>query len=503
MKCAIYCRVSTSKQGKQYSLPTQIQEGLEFVKSKGWDFQIYQEAESGTSIENRSQFDQLMKDIENKVITKIWVIDNDRLNRNVVDSSIFAKLIKKTGAELFVRDTMQDLATPAGRLAYNVISATSEFNRDHIIESSIRGKTEWQNQGRMVVPYLYGYKNALNEDGKKILIIDEKETEVIRLIFKLYNEDLYTLNKIALHLNDLGLKTKKGFLWTRPQVQKILIQTMYIGQAWDTEGNPIKSKVYQRIIEDEVFYKAAKIIKDTKKTRVTFAGRSPVYELSTIIRCAKCGAAYFYNCNQKTNKAGMIKKWERYYHAQNVSKYKSCTQSPKFISKKYIELEIANLVRTEFLENDEKLEQWYSKHKTDSEKNKELIELEISVLEENKEKVISKKDKIIESIGEGIISKEDAKNTLTRINDELASIDLKIKEKKVLIEELKIEINDEAYKSIIQLVLDFDSISTLQKRRLYQSIFKKVEIDGYKITVIMWDDSIRRILLPGYRKEKK
>ena len=52
MKIGIYCRVSTGAQGEEdrYSLPQQHKDGILFAHKQGFDYQEYEDIESGASI---------------------------------------------------------------------------------------------------------------------------------------------------------------------------------------------------------------------------------------------------------------------------------------------------------------------------------------------------------------------------------------------------------------------------------------------------------------------
>ncbi|MBK5192478.1 MAG: recombinase family protein [Flavobacteriaceae bacterium] len=81
----IYCRISGKKEeGKDVSIGIQSEKGKVLAKGLGMEHKIYKdEAVSGTlPIDKRPAFRQLVKDIEAKLISKVFVYDNSRLERN-------------------------------------------------------------------------------------------------------------------------------------------------------------------------------------------------------------------------------------------------------------------------------------------------------------------------------------------------------------------------------------------------------------------------------------
>lgn len=503
----LYCRVSTlAQEAEGYSIQTQIQKGIEFATSQGEPFQIYQETESGTSTENREKYNELIKDIINGKIQKVWVIESSRLNRNLEESIKLQKIFSTYKVQYYVNGVLTSLETAEQKLSYNVQSIVSEYERTKIVERSIRGKSEWQNTGYMALPSLYGYEYKYNEEGKKIWSINEEEAKVIKLIFKLYTEDRLPYNQIKLKLNDEGIKTKKNSVWQNNQIRQVLIQTLYIGQSWKTDGTPIPSKIYTPIIDKEIFDKAQYIIKHTTKTRNKFIARKASNILSGLLRCDICGAPYFANLVQKTDSKGNKKEWYKYYHSVSHTKYINCTNKAKGIDKDKIELIFANLVRDEFFENEDKMWQWWKKYQQKTGLHIDELKKAIEGYKKKKTEIEKKKTKIIESIAEGIFSKQDAKTVMEKYNLQIAEIDVQIVKLKSELNEQETQVNNEAYKAISDLTHNYGELSVNQKRELYKMLFKKILINGNKMLVIMFDDSERKMLIPllgsrGKRRE--
>jgi site-specific DNA recombinase len=263
--CALYCRVSTLKQADKFSVPTQLQRGLSFITSKKWEVKVYQEAESGSTIEDRSRFEELLKDIGNDLIQKVWVIESSRLSRNLDDAIKIQRIFSKHNVELYVNDVPTPFDSAEKLLSYHIQSAVSEYERSKTIERSIRGKSEWQDTGNMALANIYGYSYRYAENGKKEWFIDEEEARVIQLIYKLYCKEAHSYNSIMKYLNSKNIKTKTGKEWRRTQIQHMLTQSVYIGLSWTTEGKTIPSKVYPPLIEAALFNKVQKKVQRIRK----------------------------------------------------------------------------------------------------------------------------------------------------------------------------------------------------------------------------------------------
>jgi site-specific DNA recombinase len=265
------------KQADKFSVPTQLQRGLSFITSNKWEVKVYQETESASTIEDRGRFEELLSDIENGIIQKVWVIESSRLSRNLDDAIRLQRIFSKCSVELYVNDVLTPFDSAEKLLSYHIQSAVSEYERSKTIERSIRGKTEWQDTGNMAFK-IYGYSYRYAENGKKEWFIEEKEAEIIRLIYKLFTRSGGSLNSIVKYLNLAGVKTKTGKVWRREQIRHILSQSIYIGLSWTTKGKTIPSKVYPRILDDKVFYQAQSIIKHRMNTTKS----------SGLLCCRKC-----------------------------------------------------------------------------------------------------------------------------------------------------------------------------------------------------------------------
>lgn len=152
----------------------------------------------------------------------------------------------------------------------------------------------------------YGYK-VVGDNYE----IKEEEAKVIRLIFKLYNEDGYGYQKIASILNKSNVPSPEGVKWTYSTVRNIGRNITYTGELMlGKNSSPMNMKSENKgefpmyhvkeshpaIISKEEYQKAqnkeiknrVKFIKETNPT-------SPFYGL---IKCASCSRNYV----RKTNK---------------------------------------------------------------------------------------------------------------------------------------------------------------------------------------------------------
>lgn len=115
-----------------------------------------------------------------------------------------------------------------------------------------RGQLKAVHQGRYGTgPAPYGYRRGA--DGEKPLIVDDREAEVVRSIFREYLHSRST-GKVVQYLHSKNIFTRKGNKWSRQAIAIILSNRTYRGRVSyddvETQG------VHDPIIEPALFYKA-------------------------------------------------------------------------------------------------------------------------------------------------------------------------------------------------------------------------------------------------------
>jgi site-specific DNA recombinase len=216
LRCAIYTRVS-SDQGLEQdfnSLDAQREAAEAYVKSQaheGWRLvrSRYDDGGySGGSME-RPALQELLADIQARLIDVIVVYKVDRLTRSLAD---FAKLVELFDANSvsFVSVTQSfNTTTSMGRLTLNILLSFAQFERE-VTGERIRDKIAASKKKGMwvggVVPLGYRVKD-------KKLLVDEAEAETVRHIFDRYLA-LGSLPKLIRDLDESGIRSRRRTLAT-------------------------------------------------------------------------------------------------------------------------------------------------------------------------------------------------------------------------------------------------------------------------------------------------
>ena len=125
-----------------------------------------------------------------------------------------------------------------------------------------RGQLTAVQQGRYGTgPAPYGYRRG--ESGEKPLVVDDREAEVVRMIFREYLGTRST-GKVVDLLHAKNILTRKGNKWSRQAIAIILSNRTYRGRV--SYGDVETEGLHDPIIEPALFYKA-NAIKDRKRRR--------------------------------------------------------------------------------------------------------------------------------------------------------------------------------------------------------------------------------------------
>ena len=275
----------------------------------------FQEIGSGETIEARPDFQNVLRLIESPKYKAILTVDIQRLSRgDLEDAGRIMKLLRYTNTLVITPDMVFNLNNEYDRDRFKREMDRGNDYLEYYKKINLRGRLESVRAGYYIgsVPP-YGYDQNWVMDGRKkrpSLKINEREAEAVRMIFDLYGNENWGLKRIALHLNKLGYKTRKGKPWSTATLRNILENVQYTGKViWNyrktvtvvedgviKKTNPRSRDFYifegkhPAIISDELFEKVKEKrgknprVKDERKIRNPLAG---------LVYC-QCGRAMSY-----------------------------------------------------------------------------------------------------------------------------------------------------------------------------------------------------------------
>lgn len=313
---ALYARVSTEEQATEgFSIPAQIEDIEAYATRNNMEIvaRYVDEGVSGKSISGRPEMKRLLKDIDSKKFSKIIVYKIDRISRKSKDAMEIAERCEQANVSLISLNENFDIATPMGKMIFQIMSNFSEYERNSIVDRAKMGMLQRAKQGLFNGGRVFGYESVNKE-----LIMNEEEAHVIRLIFDYAENDL-GYKAIVSRLNTMGYKTKRGAHFSINTIKTILDNPIYIGkirfnryQNWAEKHRMGKNEDFilvdgkhESIITQEQWNRVQQI---RKKRSIRPTQSNAPYILNGIVRCPQCG----YGMVSGSSKGAKGKKY-RYY----------------------------------------------------------------------------------------------------------------------------------------------------------------------------------------------
>jgi DNA invertase Pin-like site-specific DNA recombinase/uncharacterized small protein (DUF1192 family) len=317
MNIAAYCRVSTDKQDQLNSLEAQKTFFAEYTKRTGDHLvRLYaDEGISGTKIKNRKEFQKMMADAEKGLFDLVVVKDISRFARNTVDLLQNVRKLKSLGIETqFLTANMTSMGN--SEFILTIFGALAQEESANTSKRIKFGKKMNAEKGR-VPNFVYGYDKILGNYFD--LAINEAEAEVVRQIFRWYAEEGYGAAKIAIMLNERGLKTKRNCQWSQTAVCRILTNELYAGKIINGKQEiadfltgkrvdkaesewMVTDRPDLQIVPPEMFAKTQTIMEQHSEAFRSGMGRqSNKHLFSTVIKCKECGRSFQRFCRTYKN----------------------------------------------------------------------------------------------------------------------------------------------------------------------------------------------------------
>lgn len=319
-RVAIYCRVSTEEQAAEgYSISAQLQTLHQYVQMYRWEVaeEYVDEGISGKNIKDRPAMSKLVADVETGKVNAVLVWKISRLSRNMLDTFTLLDKFDNYGIKFISYSENFDTGSPIGRLVVQLMASIAEMERNTLAENVKLGMKQRALEGSWNGGVVLGYDTI-----KKQLVINEKEAEIVKLIFNMY-ADGKGLRAISNYLNKAGFKTKRDRHFSINGIATILDNVIYNGKIswlklenWDTKRrkgknpNPILVEgKHEAIISDELW----SLVQARRKSR-SFKQRqsNEPFLLNALLRCPDCGQGMVPSISTHTRKDGTKRK-HRYY----------------------------------------------------------------------------------------------------------------------------------------------------------------------------------------------
>jgi len=463
---ALYCRVSTDEQAREGVSLEEQQERLQaYCKAMGWNEEVILFVDDGYSAKSleRPQLSKLMEQVDKGKISKILVTKLDRISRRLLDLLRIIEIFHEHNVSFVSISESFDTNTPSGRLTLQVLGAVAEFERERIRERVFENMFHAANQGKWLTQSPYGYRL---EDKK--LVIDDKESEIVKKIFNLYVDEGLGFFAIAKLLNEEGIPSKQNKEWSLRSIKLLLSNPVYKGTlVWNRIDSSKKKRQAKEQDDWVIMEDVLPVIIDKQKWNATQnkmnqkqiaprAKTSP-HLLGGLLKCGNCGSGMSIGWSGSKNK-----RYRVYRCSANKNKG-TCT------SKQYR----ADLVEEWFKEGILNLSQSFH-IETNTEIFEKLSVQQTSTSEQKIKTAQNRYKRKVEAYTAGLIELEDLNEEKKHLDNVINDAKDTSDDKTVNVTEIK-ELMEKRLKSIIDAI---EILPIPEAKRMIQTIVGHITIIG-------------------------
>lgn len=448
-KAGIYLRLSHEDIQENNSIEAQRTITTEYAKKVGYNI-VQEYVDNGYSgmLDSRPGLNQMIVDIMTNKINMVIVKDISRLTRDKNKTGYYTEIFFPDNDIRFISVT--EMIDSGERYEIDdSIMLRGMVNQYYVADISKKIKAVKTNKklnGEYVeykVPY--GYKK--DEKDKYKVLIDEKVSENVKLIFDMYLQG-YSQGQIAKHLTELGIDTPKKYKgekvkineWRNDTIGRILKDPFYIGQMitnkYVTDYRTKKTKKTPRekwnIIEGKQETLISKEDYDLVQEKIENNYIKPKqkydYLLRDLVFCGHCKARMQYKYRTRTKIREKVlenpeKSW--YFKCRMIYRFPSiCDRGHTIMEKRLNEIVLESLKKRL---NQFKIDEYTGRVIDEYKKN----DVNYRLLEQYKKKKIKTETDITNIYNkklEGIISIEEFKEQYPKLKLQIKDTETKIAE---------------------------------------------------------------------------
>ncbi len=425
-RCAVYVRVSTEMKAQKSSIAHQKNFFESYIRQREWQlFKVYEDIESGMSINKRDGLIQLIKDSERGDFDILLTKSISRFARNTLEGLKYIRELKQKGIRFITIEDGFD-SFEYDEFMFTLLLSMAQKESEKTSQRIQFGKIQRAKKGLYNGSHPpYGYKKK----GENLLIpAGDITTEVVKIIFNLYTQG-FGIYRIAKHLNDKGYptpsmaakKSNSTTIWHQSTIRNILTSEVYIGNMvqnksktkdllkgirdMNSEEEYIRiDNTHLGIIDLETFNQVKQALKErsVKKT----SGSKHLF--TDILYCGECGGRMHYKKKKSSYICGRVNKFGKKY----------CTGS--YINEDFLRREIEGKLSEILYDNINLCE--FNK-KLEAQAKKDQSHDELNSLEEEIEGARRKKNRLLEVYIDNVITKREYSLKNSALNNEIALLE--------------------------------------------------------------------------------
>lgn len=335
LKFVIYARKSTEGEDRQMaSLPDQLRIARGIAKQNGYKVvETFEEAASASKVNNRPQFNEMIRMIKTGKVNGIICWQTNRLARNALENGVVQQLLIDGKIQLI--HTNDRIYRPEDNaLVFSVeASMAAQYSRDLSINVT-RGVHSKNRRGGCTGVAPVGYLNSRDKNNLPTVIPDPKRFSVIKRIFELYLTGNYSVPELLEVLNhDYHFRTHQrkqrgGRPLTIGGLHSVLSNPFYMGKVRDFENpNQFNQGDWEPMITEEQFWRVQRIkskYANDHNLRPKTLVDSKRYALKGVLHCASCDCTVIGELHNRPLADGTTSR-HMYYRCTRKSTNRKCS----------------------------------------------------------------------------------------------------------------------------------------------------------------------------------
>ena len=431
IQVAFYGRVSKNEENMLRSLKNQPEIlGNWMERYPDWEiFHIYlDEGITGLNTKKRHEFNQMMQDAKAHKFQVILIKSVTRFGRNISDTSKALDVLLALGIRIVFLEDNIDSANQGDIQKFGLFAWLAEIESRKISERVNLTFDKMKGDG-----YYFGSKSPYGYtkvEGK--LFINADESQTIQNIYNWYLQGIGA-TVISNKLAENNIKPPLAKRWSEQHIKRILSNPCYIGDTYTNQSKTIDFKnriritnaidewnyfpnTHDPIIDKEIFNKVQQLMSQKKKLYKENHRPSSKHLLSNLIICGRCNSSYTRKAKKDRKILWNCWKYDKYGTAECTSE--SVNEEDLFL---LLEYTFSNLKQ-----NKDKLKQQRIKEKESLAKNQNNVIVVTKQLEDKKERLQVKLDKLLDLYTDDMISKDDYLQRSNPVSQEIKGIDNEI-----------------------------------------------------------------------------
>jgi DNA invertase Pin-like site-specific DNA recombinase len=232
LRVAAYCRVSTDTEEQETSYDAQVNHYTEFIqKHPDWTFAgiFADDGITGTNVKKRDEFNRMIDECMAGNIDMIITKSISRFARNTLDCLKYIRQLRDKNIPVFFEKENINSMDSKGEVLLTIMASLAQQESQSLSQNVKLGLQFRYQSGKVQINHNRFLGYTKDKDGK--LVIDKKEAEIVKRIFREYLEGS-SLKDIGLGLEADGILTGAGKQKWRPEtIKKMLRNEKYMGDA--------------------------------------------------------------------------------------------------------------------------------------------------------------------------------------------------------------------------------------------------------------------------------